>query len=126
MERDMTGKWKVNAAAVFLCALALGLAAPAASLPLSGATTLKNSGDGMVASVAHRKRPRSGWAHSGAPRVLHAAPGPAPGCPWLKSWNPTNPDRGYCDPGFSYHGNINGCVVDQGYGRWISCDSMER
>jgi hypothetical protein len=122
MERDMTGKWKLSAAAVFAGALALGLAAPAASLPLSGAATLKKPGDGILIRAAHRTRPRSGRAHAGAPRTLHAAPG----CPWLKSWNPANPDRGYCDPGFAYHGNINGCVVDQGYGRWISCDSMER
>jgi len=122
----MTGRRKLNVAAVFLCALALGLAAPAASLPLSGAATLTNPGGGMFISAAHRTRPRSGRAHAGAPRSLHAAPGPAPDCPWLKSWNPANPDRGYCDPGFAYHGNINGCVVDQGYGRWISCDSMER
>src|SRR5205085_7157455 len=48
----------------------------------------------------------------------------APGCPGLRSWNPYNPDRGYCDPGFAYHGNVNGCAVDLGYGRWQSCDSL--
>ena len=31
--------------------------------------------------------------------------------------------RGFEDPGHAYHGNINGCVIDQGYGRWASCDS---
>jgi len=31
--------------------------------------------------------------------------------------------RGYQDPGYAYHGNINGCVIDQGYGRWAPCDS---
>src|SRR5690348_8768093 len=31
--------------------------------------------------------------------------------------------RGFEDPGYAYHGNINGCVIDQGYGRWASCDS---
>ena len=46
----------------------------------------------------------------------------APGCPGLRSWNPDNPDRGYCDPGFAYHGNINGCASDLGYGRWEPCD----
>src|ERR1051326_714254 len=25
--------------------------------------------------------------------------------------------RGFEDPGYAYHGNINGCVIDQGYGR---------
>jgi hypothetical protein len=31
--------------------------------------------------------------------------------------------RGFEDPGYAYHGNINGCVIDQGYGRWASCSS---
>jgi hypothetical protein len=30
--------------------------------------------------------------------------------------------RGYRDPGYAYHGNINGCAVDLGYGRWESCN----
>ena len=30
--------------------------------------------------------------------------------------------RGYADPGYAYHGNINGCAVDLGYGRWESCN----
>src|ERR1043166_999131 len=29
--------------------------------------------------------------------------------------------RGFEDPGYAYHGNINGCVIDQGYGRWAQC-----
>ena len=31
--------------------------------------------------------------------------------------------RGFEDPGYAYHGNINGCVIDQGYGRYAPCDS---
>ena len=31
--------------------------------------------------------------------------------------------RGFEDPGYAYHGNINGCVVDHGYGRWESCNA---
>jgi hypothetical protein len=31
--------------------------------------------------------------------------------------------RGFDDPGYAYHGNINGCAEDLGYGRWESCDS---
>jgi hypothetical protein len=31
--------------------------------------------------------------------------------------------RGFADPGYAYHGNINGCVIDQGYGRYAPCDS---
>jgi hypothetical protein len=30
--------------------------------------------------------------------------------------------RGFEDPGYAYHGNLNGCAVDLGYGRWESCD----
>ena len=30
--------------------------------------------------------------------------------------------RGFDDPGYVYHGNINGCAEDLGYGRWESCD----
>jgi hypothetical protein len=30
--------------------------------------------------------------------------------------------RGFNDPGYAYHGNINGCAVDLGYGRWESCN----
>lgn len=29
--------------------------------------------------------------------------------------------RGFEDPGYAYHGNINGCAVDLGYGRWEPC-----
>jgi opacity protein-like surface antigen len=32
------------------------------------------------------------------------------------------PLRGFEDPGYAYHGNINGCAEDLGYGRWESCD----
>lgn len=30
--------------------------------------------------------------------------------------------RGFDDPGYAYHGNVNGCAEDLGYGRWESCD----
>jgi hypothetical protein len=30
--------------------------------------------------------------------------------------------RGFDDPGYAYHGNINGCAEDLGYGRWESCN----
>jgi len=36
-------------------------------------------------------------------------------------WVP-RPLRGFQDPGYAYHGNINGCAVDLGYGRWESCN----
>ncbi len=30
--------------------------------------------------------------------------------------------RGFEDPGFAVRGNLPGCAVDLGYGRWESCD----
>jgi hypothetical protein len=30
--------------------------------------------------------------------------------------------RGFEDPGFALRGNMPGCAVDLGYGRWESCD----
>ncbi len=30
--------------------------------------------------------------------------------------------RGFEDPGYAYHGNLSGCAIDLGYGRWESCD----
>ena len=30
--------------------------------------------------------------------------------------------RGFEDPGYAYHGNINGCAEDLGYGRWEPCN----
>jgi hypothetical protein len=35
-------------------------------------------------------------------------------------WVPYS-QRGFDDPGYAYHGNHNGCVVDLGYGRWEQC-----
>lgn len=32
-----------------------------------------------------------------------------------------NVARGFYDPGYAYHGNINGCAVDLGYGRYEPC-----
>jgi hypothetical protein len=31
--------------------------------------------------------------------------------------------EGFDDPGFAYHGNVNGCAEDLGYGRYESCDN---
>jgi hypothetical protein len=128
MESDMTSKWKALGSAAFASALATVLAAPAASFPLPRDMILSKAGKAIIAvSAAHRKRAAPHWSsRRQAPLAYRPMPAHAPGCPGLYSWNPANPDRGYCDPGFAYHGNINGCVVDQGYGRWISCDSMMR
>ena len=52
-----------------------------------------------------------------APRPYIDVPGYAPG-----GWVPYG-QRGFQDPGYAYHGNINGCAVDLGYGRWESCNA---
>ena len=102
------------------CAL---MAAPAAAAPLAVSLTVKAAAGTEVvkAAAARRKPPRR--AYVDVP-VRPRGPGPAPDCPGLTSWNPANPHRGFCDPGFAYHGNVNGCAIDQGYGRWASCDTL--
>ena len=77
--------------------------------------------DVIEVKSVRRKQPRHAYV---AVPVRPGGPGPAPDCPGLTSWNPANPYRGFCDPGFAYHGNVNGCAIDQGYGRWVSCDTM--
>jgi hypothetical protein len=76
------------------------LAAPASSLALAPQkqSVLKAAVSGVTpAGYYHRRHYRhGGWV----PRRL----------------------RGFQDPGYAYHGNINGCVVDLGYGRWESCN----
>ena len=109
--------------ATILVACALAMAAPAASGPLSVSLTVKAAArtDVLEVKTVRHKPPRRAYV---AVPVRPAGPGPAPECPGLTSWNPANPHRGFCDPGFAYHGNVNGCAIDQGYGRWVSCDTM--
>ena len=110
----------------WITALAAGcsfMTAPAAAAPLAVSLTVKAAAGTDVVKVksVRRKNPRR--AYVDVP-VRPTGPGPAPECPGLTSWNPANPHRGFCDPGFAYHGNVNGCAIDQGYGRWASCDTM--
>jgi hypothetical protein len=110
-------------AAALAAAWALAIAAPAAAVPLKAHAALEAAAANDVVKVeaVRRKHPRR--AYVDVP-VHPRAPVAAPGCPGLYSWNPANPDRGFCDPGFAYHGNVNGCAVDLGYGRWASCDTL--
>ena len=105
-----------------LAVFALVVATPAAAGPLAAGIAVKAAAPSNVVKVeaVRRKHPRR--AHVDVP-VQPRAPVAAPGCPGLYSWNPANPHRGYCDPGFAYHGNVNGCAEDLGYGRWVSCDN---
>src|SRR5262249_16610402 len=89
-----------------LAACALGLAAPAAPSPLAANAAMRSAVENHVVKVeaVRRKHARRTYVYVPVrPRAL----GSAPGCPGLTSWNPVNPDRGYCDPGFAYHGNVN-------------------
>ena len=106
-----------------LVACALGLAGPAAASPLAASVAMRTAARSDIVKVeaVRRKHPRR--AYVDVP-VRPRGPVAAPGCPGLYSWNPANPDRGYCDPGFAYHGNINGCAEDLGYGRWVSCNNI--
>jgi hypothetical protein len=79
---------------------------------------LSGLGDVALARKSGHVHPRRAYAEH--PTFYY--PSQPPDCPGLPSYNPANPDRGYCDPGFAYHGNVNGCAVDLGYGRWEPCD----
>jgi hypothetical protein len=113
----------VGGAAAFAAVCALSITAPAIAAPPAANPALRAAATGDMIKVrnVYRKHPRRAYVDVPvAPRAAVAAPG----CPGLYSWNPANPDRGYCDPGFAYHGNINGCAEDLGYGRWVSCDNF--
>ena len=105
-----------------LAACVLATAAPAAAGPLfvNAAMRTAAASDVVKVETVRRKHPRR--AYVDVPVRPHAV-GPAPDCPGLTSWNPANPHRGFCDPGFAYRGNVNGCAEDLGYGRWVSCDN---
>jgi hypothetical protein len=65
-------------------------------------------------TVKARKRYRSHYA-------------PAPVRP-LVPYGPLGPlvgpySEGFRDPGFAYHGNVPGCAVDLGYGRYETCST---
>jgi|GEM_PF-1379158 len=106
--------------AALAAAFVLALTAPAGSAPLAAHGVRQAAATEVVTvAAARRKHPRR--AYVDVP-VYPRGPVAAPGCPGLYSWNPANPDRGFCDPGFAYHGNINGCAIDEGYGRWSPCE----
>jgi hypothetical protein len=118
----MTAARKMSFAAAICMAGVLGSvnAPPAIAANLPAAAALRSAAQTGIVSVSEaRKHHRR--QNVGVP-VHPQTQGDAPGCPGLRSWNPNNPDRGYCDPGFAYHGNINGCASDLGYGRWEPCD----
>jgi len=107
-------------AAFAVCALTMAVPATAGPLAVNAAVSTAGASDVVKVEAVRRKHPRRAYVDVPVqPRVLRSAPG----CPGLTSWNPANPDRGFCDPGFAYHGNVNGCAEDLGYGRWAPCDN---
>jgi len=78
-------------------AVAVIAAAPAGALPQSGGPAAKAAIDVTPVAYYHRRH----YRHGG----------------WVPPYR-----RGFADPGYAYHGNINGCAVDLGYGRWESCN----
>ena len=119
----MAAAWKFGFAAALCLAggLGSGSAPSAIAANLPAAAVLGSAAQTGILPVGdtrkhHRRRVIGVPAYPQAGRD-------APGCPGLRSWNPNNPDRGYCDPGFAYHGNINGCASDLGNGRWEPCGS---
>ena len=106
-------------AALAACSLAIAAPTTAGPFAVNAAMRTVAANDVIKVEAVRRKHPRRAYVDVPVgPRGL----GSAPGCPGLTSWNPANPDRGYCDPGFAYHGNVNGCAEDLGYGRWVPCN----
>ena len=71
-----------------------------------------------VVQVWHRGRPHRVYRHPRGRIVVH---------PHAYAYSGYYPDyyatyRGFQDPGFAVRGNMPGCAVDLGYGRWESCD----
>jgi hypothetical protein len=98
---------------MILAALTLGIlgaaSTPAGALvPTSIAVLKAATSDVTPAGYQRRHRARAYRPYAYAPYAR-------------QGWVPYRL-RGFEDPGFAYHGNINGCAEDLGYGRWGSCD----
>ena len=93
-------------------AMTLGLpgTAPAGALPV--AALANPSGD--IVQVYHRGRPHRAYRRDPHRVVVY---------PHRYAYPDTYAThRGFMDPGFAVRGNMPGCAVDLGYGRWESCD----
>ena len=80
---------------IFPATIAMAVLGAAAPTMAAGSSGFPSE---LVTPAAHHQR--SHYVHGRVPRYL----------------------RGFDDPGYAYHGNINGCAEDLGYGRWESCD----
>jgi hypothetical protein len=83
-------------------AIAVMAAAPAGALVPATGPSVKAASAVTPAAYYHRRHYYRHYRHGG----------------WVPPYL-----RGYEDPGYAYHGNINGCAVDLGYGRWESCNT---
>lgn len=118
--------------AVFGALVAAGLAlpSPVSAMPASGLTQPVAGVE--VEQVAVKKKRRHARIHVTGPRYGYGyerVPGPA--VYGYRSRRGVDPltgrgygpySTGYYDQGYAYHGNMNGCVVDLGYGRFESCN----
>jgi hypothetical protein len=86
-------------------------AAPAGALVPAGTSLLAATTSGITPASYQSRR----YARARAYRPYGYAPYAQQG--WVPQYL-----RGFEDPGFAYHGNINGCVSDLGYGRWEPCN----
>jgi hypothetical protein len=86
---------------------AFAAASPAAAMPVAAAVSRADVAD--VIQVRHHRR------RAAHPRFVVRPDGYA-----YPDYYATY--RGFEDPGFALRGNLPGCAVDLGYGRWESCD----
>jgi len=87
-------------------AIVLGGGASATALTSADHGVMNAGASGVTLASSSNHRP---YYRVRVPRYRH------------QGWVPQQ-YRGFQDPGYAYHGNINGCVVDLGYGRWESCN----
>lgn len=93
---------------------ALGASGSASAMPVSPSVSRAAVAD--VVQVRHHVR-----RHGRTRFVVR------PGAAYAYGYPHFYPDyyatsRGFQDPGFALRGNMPGCAVDLGYGRWESCD----
>ena len=86
---------------------------PASAGPLP-VTALNDAASGDVVQVYHRGRPHRAYRYPRQRVVVY------PHRYGYPDYYATY--RGFEDPGFALRGNMPGCAVDLGYGRWESCD----
>jgi hypothetical protein len=96
---------------------AMSAATSANAVPLA-ALEQSAAGLGPVSDVRHRGRPHRAYRGYPRQRIVVYPDGYA----YPYTYGPYGAPRGLADPGFAYHGNITGCAVDLGYGRYETCD----